>query len=427
MQVFNKYDSKTFALISFISLCFLLCLQLLTGPSAFAEFEKPGILQASSFLPDELRKGANYSVGEEIKNDGLINHYTVKSTFGTFQVSTTSSLRILVQEIKAIAAMRKVETDDTAVEALKASGKNTVTGLKNLFSEPEETFENAAAGVRGLFNRAKETVGKREITGAEDSRVEQLIGLSKSKGLIATKYGVNMYSRNTVLQGELDRLATADYLGGLGMGVATSFIPGVGGLILTTSGTARLLNEAINTTPASELWLQNKKKLLSMGMDQDIITLFLNNPEFSPAMQTIMVSSLESLGDVANRELFIKVSLQASDPEMAKIITETAILTAGYHKNIRPIKRIEPLARLTNAVTVDGSIIILIPTDYVIWSSRVADVTKDLIATSSKKGLKRFEIWTPGKFSPAAAEQLKILQWELHPSAQSKLLPISPK
>ena len=36
----------------------------------------------------------------------------------------------------------------------------------------------------------------------------------------------------------------------------------VGGVLLTTSGTARLINQAINTTPASELWLQNMNKLL---------------------------------------------------------------------------------------------------------------------------------------------------------------------
>ena len=95
-----------------------------------------------------------------------------------------------------------------------------------------------------------------------------------------------MYSSNQVLQKELDRLGQADYLGGLGVGVATSFVPGVGGLVLTTSGTARLLNEAINTTPGSELWLQNKNKLLAMGMDADTIELFLNNQVFNHRKST---------------------------------------------------------------------------------------------------------------------------------------------
>ena len=134
--------------------------------------------------------------------------------------------------------------------------------------------------------------------------------LIKSKGIIATRYGVNVYSRNKVLQEELDRLGQADFLGGLGVGVATSFVPGVGGLAFTASCTARLLNEAINTTPASELWLQNKNKLLAMDMNGDTVELFLNNPSFSPAQTTVLVTALESMKGVANRGLFIKVALQ---------------------------------------------------------------------------------------------------------------------
>ncbi len=234
---------------------------------------------------------------------------------------------ILVREIEAIAAMKKIKTDDIAIESLKQSGKNTVTGVKNLVSDPMGTFESAASGVGSLFSRAVGTVGKRETTGAEDNKAEQLIGFSKSKGQIASKFGVNMYSRNKVLQTELDRLAWADYLGGISVGVATSAVPGVGGLVLTTSGTARLLNEAINTTPASELWLQNKNKLLGMGMNEDTIELFLNNPQFSPALQTVMVAALDSMKGVDNRELYLKVALQAGDPVMARIITESSEMT----------------------------------------------------------------------------------------------------
>ena len=103
--------------------------------------------------------------------------------------------------------MKKIETDDTAIKSLKQSGKNTFDGLKNLAEDPQGTFKSAAAGFGSLFNRAKGTVGNREATGAEDNKMAQLIGFSKSKGQIATQFGVNVYSRNEILQSELDRLA----------------------------------------------------------------------------------------------------------------------------------------------------------------------------------------------------------------------------
>lgn len=387
-----------------------------------AGFETPSTLNASTILKKELFSSEYHTVEEEVQNDGFVNNYRVQSKNGLFNVTTTSSLAILVHELNAIAAMQKIETDDTAYESLKESGKNTVEGVKNLFQDPETTLNNAATGIQGLFNRAKGTVGKRKITAAEDSRVEQLIGLTKSKGEIATQFGVNMYSRNQILQQELDRLARADYLGGLGVGVASSFVGGVGGIILTTSGTARLLNEAINTTPASELWLQNKNSLLAITSDEDTVELFLNNPVFSPALQTLLATALKNMEGVENRELFIKVALQASTEDMAKIITETALMTSGYHQRITPLAELAPLARLTLARKKDGSVVVLLPSDHIIWSRKVAEAITDIKQEQANSDSITYELWTFGDFSPQAATMLKEKGWELHPKAKDTLL-----
>lgn len=420
---YTKLDETLGYCTVFYCFIFLVLLQGIIPQTVLAEFEKPGTLSARSILKPELLKGEHYTVEDQVQNDGLLNHYSVHSSFGTFQVISTSSLYILVREIEAIAAMKKIQTDDTAIESLKQSGQNTVTGVKNLVTDPKGTFESAGAGVSSLFNRVKGTVGKRKTTGAEDNKAEQLIGFSKSKGQIATKFSVNMYSRNEVLQAELDRLAWADFFGGIGMGVVTSAVPGVGGLLLTTSGTARLLNEAINTTPASELWLQNKNKLLGMGMNEDTIELFLNNPEFSPALQTVMVAALDSMKDVNNLELYVKVALQASNPAMAKIIIESAVLIAGYHKHIAPLKRLAPMARLVRAEKSDGSVIVVLPNDHLIWSEMVADITGALVEKTKNSKGSRLEIWAAGDFSSMAHHNLEGMGWEVHTKVRNQLIP----
>jgi hypothetical protein len=404
-------------------LCFLVLLQAVYPQMARAEFEKPPTLQAQSLLKPELLKGKYYKIDDTVHNNGLFNQYSVTSQFGPFKAPSTSSLHILIREIEAIGAMKKVETDDTAVESLKQSGANTATGIKNLFTDPKGTFEGAATGVSSLFTRVKGTVGKRDTTEAEDNKFKQFIGLSKSKGRIATQFGVSMYSRNMVLQEELERLAMADYLGGLGIGVATSFVPGVGGLILTTSGTARLLNEAINTTPASELWLQNKNKLTAMGFDEDMVALFLNNPVFNPALTTVLTAALGQLEGVDNRDIFLMISLQANNTDMAKTITEVAVMSAGYHKQIAPLQDFTTMARLACAIKKDGSVVALLPADFIIWSSQAATVMASLDSkTKAVKG-KKGEIWIFGDFSKQAEAEIHGRGWELHPKSYRKLVP----
>jgi hypothetical protein len=409
-----------------ISLILVVTLCLLLNNQAFAAtqngFEQTTELKASDLLGPDLLNSNLYTVDDAVINDGLLNHYTVRSRFGVFRAVSTTAAKHLLHEISAIAAMKKIETKDTAVDAVVQSGKNTVDAVSNLVTDPGKTLEGAAAGVSSLFNRATQSVGKRKTTDAEDNKLEQFIGKSKSKGDIATKYGVSVYSLNPVLQEELDRLAWADYLGGIGVGLAQSAIPGVGGLLLSTSGTARLLNEVINNTPASELWVRNKNKLAAMGIDADTAELYLNNPSFSPALQTLMVEALESMKGVANRTLFIKISLQANTHQLARTLTEIATMTAGYHKNVAPLASLSPFGRILYGKTQKGTAVLTIPADHVLWSGKVADAAGWLIKPiGAQIKPAAMEMWILGDFSKKSQTELQALGWKLHPKSESKL------
>jgi len=391
-------------------------------------YEESIVLQASKLFGKGYVATNLYKIDEQVNNDGLVNQYKVASQYGTFKVSSTSSLKQLIVEIKAIAEMKKVATDDTAIDSVIQSGKNTVDGVINLIQAPKETFEGAASGLSSLFNRAKEVVGKRDTTEAEDNKMEQIIGKTKSKGEIANRFGVNVYSQNPILQEELDRLAWADYLGGIGLGLAQSAVTGgVGGLFLTTSGTARLLNEAINSTPASELWLQNRNKLLQMGIDPDLIMLFLNHPKYSPALYTVMVTALDQMKGVANRELFLKVALSADRAETARTITEICAMTAAYHKNIKPLQELRPMGRLLHAVTTQKGVVVLFPADHLLWSEKVADTVSWMQDEAKSSGYNSHSLWIYGDFSALAAQNMKKKGWQIQTQSFAVLFPNSMK
>ncbi len=413
------FTAHILALVPLILCGVILDASLVQGQS---QFEQRVELKASALLEPKLLQSNLYTVDEAVVNDGVLNHYTVRSRYGVFRINSTHGLKLLLHEIRAIAEMKKVETKSTAKESVVQSGKNTIDAVSNLVTDPKETLEGAAAGVSSLFNRATQSVGRRKTTDAEDNKLEQFIGKSKSKGEIATKYGVSVYSLNPILQEELERLAWADYLGGIGVALAQSAVPGAGGALLTASGTTRLLNDVINTTPASELWVRNKNKLEAMRVNPDTVQLYLNNPAFSPALQTIMVDALEKMQGVANRQLFVTISLQANTHEMARIITEIATMMAGYHRNVAALQSLAPVGRILYGKNRKGEVVLTFPADHVLWSTAVAGVASWLTEPGQGQAMPTsFQMWVLGDYSGKARAELQALGWQLHTNAGSKL------
>lgn len=156
-----------------------------------------------------------------------------------------------------------------------------------------------------------------------------------------------------------------------------------------------------------------------MGVDTDLAELFLNNPVITPTLATVMVSALESLEGIANRALVVKVGLQASTTETARMITEMTAMTAGYHLNIAPLTGFAPMARLFRAEKKDGGTVILLPTDYMIWSEKVASVASGIAQQGKAAPL---EIWTLGSFSDKARQALKDQGWQIHEQARASLI-----
>ncbi len=372
-------------------------------------------------LPATLLKGEFYELSSEVHNDGLLNHYTIRSEFGDFMAVSNTLLKIRLREVEAIAAMRQVDTSGATLQGLKQSGKKTFSGAKNLIVHPIETIGGAAEGAGEMFQRSTSRSG-RKASDTEDSKFEQLIGLSKARGVIASRYGVNVYSQNLVLQKELDRLARANYFGGMGIRVLTSIIPGVN-LMLSTSNAARALNESINTMSASEIWSLNKRKLqgMKLALSEAQLELFLNNPVFNPALQTVLVTMLVALTGVENRELFIQLSIKADSSVRARMLTELSVMAARYHKNISPIARFTPMAKLLSAVLSDRSVLILLPVDYVLWTENFSRVAEFMTARARQLNKGTPALWLMGRVSRRTRAELHARGWKVRPEAGSLL------
>lgn len=409
------FKNKSMCRIS-VTLCCLFFYSVF--PSFAAEqYEKEVDLRASSFLPENLLKSDLYKIEETVKNDGFINTYVLQAGTDSYQTSSNIGLLKLLGEIEAIVAMQKVQESDAFINSLKESGVATVEGLKNLFSDPGDTIEKAASGINSLFSRAEESIFNSSPGASEDSRIAQTVGFSSAKREVAFRYKVDVYSANPLLQEHLDRIAWAEYAGGLTLGVATMPIGGAVGVTLSVSGTARLLGEIIATTPPAELKLENRKKLGALGIDADLADLFIENPHFSPLQQTVFVMALEKNQTAENKSFPLQVALQVNDRDMARYMTAIMSMFAGYQNKINTIVKYTKVARVFGGVDDKGKVIVMLPADYITWNARI---DKGL-GSIKIEGTNKFELWTIGSVSELAKKSISAAGWHVEEDVETKI------
>ena len=224
-----------------------------TNAAAQAGFEPLPILDASMILPSNIVTGPHYKVDKQVRNDGYVNTYTIHSSFGEFEAVSTALLRIRVDEVRAIASMETVKKSDIFGNAMKAAGEGIVNGAASLVTRPVETISGAMTGVGKLFQSSAENIAGGTSSKYEDNGAKSLIGFSSTKRAYAKEFGVDVYSSNPVLQERLNDIAWAGYSGGLSINALTAVIPGGVGVAVSVFGASDKLNDAIASTPPSEL------------------------------------------------------------------------------------------------------------------------------------------------------------------------------
>ena len=80
------------------------------------------------------------------------------------------------------------------------------------------------------------------------------------------------------------------------------------------------------------------------------------------------------------------------------------------------------MARLLKAKKSDGTVVVLLPIDHLIWSQRVASVAGDMVQQGKADKAAGFEIWSLGTFSDRARSALESMGWKLHDLAKNDLV-----
>ena len=384
-----------------------------TGRVEAEEYDVPHNRKVSDILPADQIKGEHYEIHKEVIFEGYMDTFKVDSDYSDFEVTGDGALRKLLKEIHAITVLKEIGKTKAFTEALADAAKKPFQFAGNLITKPVETVSSVPKGVASIFEGAYAGVTTKSQAG-EDSQVESLL-LSKYKREYAYNLGVDVYSSNEVLQAELDRIGWAAAVGSLSFSAATAPIGGGVGMAVSYTGLAQDVNNYLKDQPPSKIRSDAQKKLAEMGVSDDLVKEFLENPNYTPRHTTIIVANLMKLEGAQGRDAFIKYSLSATDEESANFIQNIIETIRGYHETVSPIKEIMVSSNLVLAKSKEDTVLIPFPLDYGIWTDKSEAVITNLVKTNKNESGPdvKFDLWVTGTVSPLTRKNLEELGWQV--------------
>jgi hypothetical protein len=388
--------------------------------SAQPAFQAPPVLHARELLPPDMLAGAHFQVDDLVPTDGLLGHFTLRSGFGTFVVPGRELLRIRIAELAAIQHPEATSQTDVFLQAAGNAAAKPVEAVVSLVTDPVDTIQGIPQGISRFFDRVE--MGAQHIeqaasdpTKTESQRTQETaqrigsatitaLGFEQVRRQLAKGLGVDPYTTNPVLSKKLTDTAWVAFSGRLGVNLLVSaFVPGstaISGLSFT--------HDLVYDTPAADLIVLNKQKMLAMGASDAQAQALLANRWFSLAVLTALVTELERLDGVGGRPYVLALAATVTKEEEARFLAAAVDVLARLNVGGVPIRRVFTRGTVIG-ITPTGAVVVPAPVDYLSWTERVGRFAARSDLRAARRG-----IWLSGRMSGAAQQGFAARGWTVH-------------
>ena len=230
------------------------------------------------------------------------------------------------------------------------------------------------------------------------------------------------------MQDELNELTWIAFTADLAPQFGYLFMPHGAILWMTFSATrwTSYLDEQVRDHSANDLRAMGRAKLLNMTISEEDIHRFFLNGLYSPRQVTIITTALDELTGVDGREAFLTVAEEANSEELVLFYQDVVEMMRGYRLYIGAVDRLLVLPRVPALYTKNKALVVMLPVDYLFWTSRVASVAQALTThVPSLLPITERELWIAGNVSPRARQEFESLGWTVYEQVSAKLNPQS--
>jgi hypothetical protein len=411
---------------------------------------------AAEILPAALLTGPYHNVRDEVLARGFVHYYDIESPYGEFVAAGDDALRERIQEINAIAELRRLSKSEVIADSATDAAIRSYVAAKEVVDKPWETAKGIPSGLERLFKRSKrqaedaydnvsewyqdddsgsdrpadapegnqgQGLTKEKIRKAADLGIGEgqdylkgSLGFNREFRRLARRLEVDPYTRNAMLRHELASMAWTATAGSFAANWILPDVPAPVGLMIDTQ-------ELVWNTKAIDLLLRNEEAARRMGIASDEFEAFFGNEHLTLSDQTRLVQAMERLHGAAKRGELLRNAAQVQSREEARFYVRSAELLALYHERRASIEKlIEDDHGAVAARDQDDRLIVALPLDYLNWSPTAHDVAMamhDSLKRHAKSDVS--EVWMEGTVSERARRELYRLGWTVNERAFEQL------
>lgn len=387
----------------------------LTSAAVAETFERPPSFSAARILGSKASSEA-YTVKDPVRSDGLLRLYEISTpSNGDVGAHGDLMLRTRLVEITALHELDKISHSETFSKALLDAGLSPLKYTGRLITNPAQTINQTFSGIGAMFDRVG--AGMNNMGKTRDNAVADLLGVTEQKRKLAVRFGVDPYTDYAPLSAKLDRLSEAAASGGLTVSGALMVVPGAAGIVVSNLSTANTLGDVkledlARDYTAAQIMDLNRKRLVTMGVESELIEKLLVNYNYTPIDMAATVAALDGMDAVAERRLFFVRAAAVDSRSIAYFTRRRAEMLAAHQTRTRSLTRFVDLGGYPFNLTREGRVVGMFPADALSWNETTARALGAAAADMQRiRPGATGELRITGQATSLAKQRLKALGW----------------
>jgi hypothetical protein len=389
------------------------------GAQSASGFEKSPVLSAKDLVAPELLKGPSFTVDDGVPVKDFLAHFTIRSTYGTFEAHGIHMLQVRVREIAGLAKLDEVSRTQEFTAAAGNAIARPVSSAVNMVANPVKTVEGLPGGVTRLFDRVKlggeklaaaatapnqsDSERAQEVTQRVGSITVDALGYEKERRDLARSVGVDPYTTNAVLSKKLSDMAWVAFSGRFVVQAAMSvFVPGS-----TAMSAVTITNTTVYDTPPGDLINNARSIFAAAGASDADVQSLVANPQYSLSLLTDLAMGVQRLQGVSGLPSVIRFAAAAKSQDETRFAAAAVNMLARYRETTQPLAEVMAPGPIVGR-TAAGALVVAAPVDYVAWTERTGRFAdrEDLKAAARVA-------WVSGQLSPRARKEFDKRGWSI--------------